>query len=79
MLQNGQTPKDLAQKAGHMSVVRLLAGPDTYQQNLDSGLGGQVTLHHVSTAYTTLPCRLLILMLVPCQPSKAVEEAVSPV
>ena len=56
MLQNGQTPKDVAQKAGHMSVVRLLAGPDTYQQNLDSSLGGQVTLHHVDTAYTTLSC-----------------------
>ena len=50
MLQNGQTPKDLAQKAGHMSVVHLLAGPDTYQQNLESGLGGQVTLRHVDTA-----------------------------
>ena len=49
-----------------MTLVRLLAGPDTYQQNLDSGLGGQVTPHHVGTAYTTLPCRLIILMLVPC-------------
>ena len=43
LLQNGATPKDLAQKAGHMTIVRLMSGPDTYQQNLDAGLGGQVS------------------------------------
>ncbi|KAL3163411.1 Ankyrin repeat [Trebouxia sp. C0010 RCD-2024] len=37
---SGSTPKDLAQRAGHMTIVRLLSGPDTYQQNLDAGLGG---------------------------------------
>lgn len=42
-LQNGATPKDLAQKAGHMTIARLMSGPDTYQQNLDAGLGGQVS------------------------------------
>lgn len=39
--QRGQTPKDVAQQAGHTKLVRLLAGPDTYQQNLDSGLDGR--------------------------------------
>lgn len=42
LLQNGATPRDLAQKAGHMTIARLMSGPDTYQQNLDAGLGGQV-------------------------------------
>lgn len=37
---SGSTPKELAQRAGHMTIVRLLSGPDTYQQNLDAGLGG---------------------------------------
>lgn len=44
LFQDGATPKDLAQKAGHMTLVRLLSGPDTYQQNLDAGLGGQVSI-----------------------------------
>lgn len=43
LLQNGATPQDLAQKAGHMMIVRLMSGPDTYQQNLDAGFGGQVS------------------------------------
>ena len=43
LLQNGATPKDLAQRAGHMTIVRLMSGPDAYQQNLDAGLGGQVS------------------------------------
>lgn len=43
-MQDGATPKDLAQRAGHVSVVRLLSGPDTYQQNLDAGLGGAVSI-----------------------------------
>ena len=41
-MQNGATPGELAKKAGHVSIGRLLAGPDTYQQNLDAGLGSQV-------------------------------------
>ena len=44
LLQNGYRPEDLAKKAGHMSIVRLMGGPDTYQQNLDAGLGGQVSV-----------------------------------
>ena len=43
LLQRGQTPRDVAQQAGHTKLVRLLAGPDTYQQNLDSGLDGRVS------------------------------------
>lgn len=44
LLQSGSTPKELAQRAGHMTIVRLLSGPDTYQQNLDAGLGGAVRI-----------------------------------
>ncbi len=78
LLQRGQTPKDLAQKSGHMSAVRLLAGPDTYQQNLDAGLGGQVhfvqaMLHmsiHMDPSLFIVPrptCRLYIKTVGVCQ------------
>ena len=51
-----------------MTIVRLMSGPDTYQQNLDAGLGGQVSAVPHSLHITSLPPNM-------CLPSLATNSA----